>query len=1570
MSTCYIFNENGIKMSQQQLVESIKNKLVADPTFEGLAARLLSADVSKQTETINTIEQIRSAAKSKGRSYEGVSHFLEQKHVLGEGQSAVYLSPQFIEENYIQHYIKQNIDEGKAAHLTEAEIRAQIADSALESKMGTLQHSLLQALFENNGDIKSDAFKTAQQEILNHLDDTTSSEKQPLDYEKRSLREIVTQDNPSLTDAEIVNILSNNAKILYDKIVRRAEYKDAKFLSECELYGDDNIRTSDMKYQGLKGIADLIVVKKDGSIDIIDFKVCARPYDEWCTAKQYHTEYQLGVYRQLLAQHGIDGKNIGLFIQPIFMNKHNAQDTSIEGLQNVLRPSAGSSPYARLHWEFGHFTSNIRYLIPDRIKMSIETSIQVNDKALDKFHKMVDYNPAEKSYSKQELIDRKLHESVEHGQKIYFFYDRYERKRIVHKDKEFFIKDGGYIDKYILKMKNVRNEWVRDLYDAVQDYKKDANKFNFEDYDFLKTKGKGQVETIMNSIFGEFVKLYYKALDIPVLIENGILGFYNEHTGSCHFVVVTDQMLTSEYSKGKYGSVLGNFYTTDEVRSLPNITQVLPAECQYAELLKAMHIINMIADENTEYFRDKSIGSMRVINPEFGENQPVPINTLRQHYDILCQKTKTVNHFNKSITVSDPWVDFGFQLKLIEESGNEYNSKFIKSFTRSHKANANSVYNKLNELIKLRSAMESKYPRFQVKDFISAQRYDLSNPMDALFVQVSELIMYYQRIPIDAAGNFDKYGLNGRSLMELLQIPFTKNQALGNRGFGNGLFTSSAENSPSPTLRALSEYYTVAFTHIREKFLKEHNLLFKITQPYMTKHMNKASRMLSGTSTNMWEQLLIKDSNGQIAESLMLINPYQDNNLDNDTQKFLKAILWEINKYRYAEQFTEFADLNYLDNANEIDVLIRTNDTLINLTQSGRYFELPLKRARYFERWKKVGRIGLRNLLTKELETLKDDWDLTQTHGSHKSMIVKDLKKNATTMYNQYHMSPEDREYLIQREGHHDFELDLDLLALDVAYQGIREDYFENVLQTTAACATVLHVNQALTGINRHPELEALDIRQKTALKGQDDIPEEMQGAAKVVTAARKLNSVLALAFRPLQMIKELTFGQFTNYSRVLGTMGSSDKLTIKSVFNANKTIWGQSIGKWGKVFSDNADMASLTLCETLNKTYGIANEDISQIVNTTMTNRHGVLANVSKYMYIFSSAPDYFNRLTLFVAKMMEDGCFEAHSLDADGNLVYDFKKDTRFSELVKHGLNSNYRGEKYLEQKGLYLAMLEQFQLEGRNYIEYDENSKVIYKEFDRAYTTKQRNSIKEVADTAYGYYDHETKSLVDLGLFGLLYKQFQIFLTAKVNLWFKGRPSTKGDNTSQGRFKIVTTESGEKCYRRLISDADGNVVDVKIVPESELTPEEKGQLDYAYAWEGDYVEGLVYSIFMTIHDLFHLDFESIKNNKYRMGNVALALHDLLIGMLLFSIFKWLFSGGTKRMQDIQPLQRTLVRAMGDVSPKAIASMTWEPGFSSNIVNLRDDAIKIFTDDDPDILKMLSGRIGAMRDLTYNED
>jgi hypothetical protein len=74
-----------------------------------------------------------------------------------------------------------------------------------------------------------------------------------------------------------------------------------------------------------------------------------------------------------------------------------------------------------------------------------------------------------------------------------------------------------------------------------------------------------------------------------------------------------------------------------------------------------------------------------------------------------------------------------------------------------------------------------------------------------------------------------------------------------------------------------------------------------------------------------------------------------------------------------------------------------------------------------------------------------------------------------------------------------------------------------------------------------------------------------------------------------------------------------------------------------------------------------------------------GKFDNMSKWMYIAQAAPDYFNRLTLFIAKMIEDGCFEAHTLNANGELEYDWKKDKRFDKLAEYGLNSDHADPEY---------------------------------------------------------------------------------------------------------------------------------------------------------------------------------------------------------------------------------------------------------------------------------------------------
>jgi hypothetical protein len=72
------------------------------------------------------------------------------------------------------------------------------------------------------------------------------------------------------------------------------------------------------------------------------------------------------------------------------------------------------------------------------------------------------------------------------------------------------------------------------------------------------------------------------------------------------------------------------------------------------------------------------------------------------------------------------------------------------------------------------------------------------------------------------------------------------------------------------------------------------------------------------------------------------------------------------------------------------------------------------------------------------------------------------------------------------------------------------------------------------------------------------------------------------------------------------------------------------------------------------------------------------------------TSRPDYYNRMAIIVAKMLEDGSWDALSVK-DGKLEYDWKRDKRYYHLA-----NNIRGEEYDREKSLLYANARQFQLE----------------------------------------------------------------------------------------------------------------------------------------------------------------------------------------------------------------------------------------------------------------------------------
>ena len=128
------------------------------------------------------------------------------------------------------------------------------------------------------------------------------------------------------------------------------------------------------------------------------------------------------------------------------------------------------------------------------------------------------------------------------------------------------------------------------------------------------------------------------------------------------------------------------------------------------------------------------------------------------------------------------------------------------------------------------------------------------------------------------------------------------------------------------------------------------------------------------------------------------------------------------------------------------------------------------------------------------------------------------------------------------------------------------------------------------------------------------------------------------------------------------------------------------------------------------------------------------------------NNAPDYVNRLTLFVAKMIHDGCYDAHSVDINGVFKYDPKKDNRFKTYFEKREGYNYMfkegDEIYNNQRSLYIAMLTDFNLENKTLgrPELDEKKDLITK----AYTHKEKLSIKDFADIAYGSFDHELQAM----------------------------------------------------------------------------------------------------------------------------------------------------------------------------------------------------------------------------------
>jgi hypothetical protein len=175
---------------------------------------------------------------------------------------------------------------------------------------------------------------------------------------------------------------------------------------------------------------------------------------------------------------------------------------------------------------------------------------------------------------------------------------------------------------------------------------------------------------------------------------------------------------------------------------------------------------------------------------------------------------------------------------------------------------------------------------------------------------------------------------------------------------------------------------------------------------------------------------------------------------------------------------------------------------------------------------------------------------------------------------------------------------------------------------------------------------------------------------------------------------------------------------------------------------------------------YRLSNTDLARISERLKTNRGGIF-NADNWAYATLRSPDFMNRMVLFVARCMHDGCWNAYSIK-DDTLVYNWKDDERFSIYAK-GLTTH---PDYIKQKSMYLSKVREWNQEHPSSpLEMNEDG---FYELPSPYSDKEILSIKNVANNIYGSYDKSLKSMGENMAIGWVFGMYTTWMNGIWNNW----------------------------------------------------------------------------------------------------------------------------------------------------------------------------------------------------------
>ena len=1253
-------------------------------------------------------------------------------------------------------------------------------------------------------------------------------------------------------------------QLKYTYIKEKGKYKDSIAVKNLNIKA--KLKEID---KDIFGHIDWLFVGQDGVLHAYVIKSTSQSPRDWTRVKVDKYKYELAFLSQMLANNGINVKNIDLNIIPVQLG-YNGKNLNYVRVHNVEQYSSKRSGngYAMDKYDkaVAHFvTSNAipQHISSEPIKRAEEVSkaifptLNLRVDGIGKSaEEWIQYAPSVDPEGTEPLVITQVNE-IDHAYEVKI--NGKVTNITSNKPRKYNKEILKLVRKHVTELDDKKGYTTQRLKDAIIN-SFDKGFMTFSTVPGLKSMSI-QLEAVLGKYFADYEedeqtkKKIYKWEILPDLVDANVIAFRNKDTNKLDLILLSafDIRAKADIKKGqknilaayKYDSeyidLEGDYGNVEAVRAMELLNEILP---QLGNV--KLGTLGVLSTINNAPYRAYNIG-------EFNKNY------FQNILSIVNSENKGLNAKNNFVqaTFSDPVEDIISEYNRITEGKSDSYKKEYDQFGFEELANSENTLAQQRALENILTDMQRQYTFLSDPELVEKAIDQNTNQLTHNIATLYELVA---RAYIALRGETPK---NKNSLNKMNTLFFT------------------APTVDDENIRIVVDNLQITHDTVAEEFIKEYdNGIRRMFDTFYDKcGYSKAQNYLIGNQTAQFSNLIDPDE-----ELMSFKNPYDmSNDLKTYERELLKEVLYRLDKINRNGN-SKFSSPNDAKIADYIEKhpeylwvpLERASGSSVaqskeSILASMKNFAHKVKNAsESFDEF-------VQGVTSEERELLGNDKDsfynMTLKNPFSLSMPTSAANINSTI---------KSRKNMLDKYGKGFFETNVESLLVDFLAKHISTTQYNKLLVASKALLLELHLTGNYNGNKDTVDKEIKyiqDYLKVNVFKTSIMTPAEKK-IVGIITPLKRVVSHMLIGGNLISALRDCIEGAEQNFIRSVIKLNTD--LDPKDVSAAYAYVWKNS----------KANAMSQNLLSKLCLRYRISNTDVGRIAERAKTSRNGIY-NFSNIMYSTLRCPDFLNRMTLFVAKCMHDGVWEAISLDADNNLVYDWTKDARFKDF-KHGVVGS---PEYKKAKAAYFSRIREYNQE------HPDAPLAMTDNLPEPYSRRSINAIRSLGDNIYGSYDKGKKQMVENASYGVVFGTFITWMNGIVNNYFM---STQKNGVSMMTEEQEVDEQG----RKLFFDENGNITnDDTGMPVTKNVPV------------------IVQGILPTFNTLINIakdggiseTMKFIKGNKMVKANVFKATSDALMWLLLMSLFKLIFSPAYADYKKTMPDNPVLVNLLTEILYKS---------------------------------------------------